>query len=228
MVVKTKGKAKETNNNVVFGIIGVAVVATIVIILLNASGITNSNVTVNYDLIPVTQNEDGSFVGGNPEAPVTIVVWEDFRCSHCHDYEPTLKQFLKEYVETGLARFEFRMLQTASPDTQLFSLAECTGEIDPTKYFIGRDILFDMTSRGWSSSSPREYAQRVGIPYEQILECAGDSNQLNVDTALAQQLGVGGTPAVAVRYADGSLQRLTELPTMDRFRDLVATGSIIQ
>jgi protein-disulfide isomerase len=225
MAIKPKAKNGTPNNNLVLGIMAIALIAGAIFIFLNVSGITQNSISIDYSKMPVTRTDDGAFVLGNPEAPLTVVTWEDFFCSHCHDYEPTMRQFIKNYVETGKVKYEFRMLRTASPNDALFRLAQCVGEADADAFFKGREMLFDMTSKGWdSATSPRQLAADLGIEYSQILDCTSDAQQLATDTALAEALGAGGTPTLLIRDANGNFipQSRTQLSTAPSYANLTA------
>lgn len=43
----------------------------------------------------------------------------------------------------------------------------------------------------------------MGLDYSQILTCANASTRVETDVNLGRQIGVNGTPAVAIRYGDG-------------------------
>jgi hypothetical protein len=53
----------------------------------------------------------------------------------------------------------------------------------------------------------RIVADRFGLEYSDLLQCAGEARQHVTDTALGQRVGVEGTPAILIRY--GSDQPLT-------------------
>ncbi len=204
---KPKAKRKQQNNAVI-GIIIAAVVVAALLIGINFAGLRPASVTIDYANIPVTRTEDGAFVLGNPEAAFTLVVFEDYNCGHCQSYEPTIKQFIKEYVETGLARFEYRNLRTASPSDTIFRVVQCAGEQQPQRFFEFREEMFNLVARGgWrDTTSPRQFAERVGVNYSQILECAQTgANQVVADEALARSANVTGTPFVLFRGASGEL-----------------------
>src|SRR6188474_1184283 len=54
-----------------------------------------------YADIPFSRTEDGAPVLGNPDAPITIIEFADFACPFCQRYEPTMQEFIQEYVATG-------------------------------------------------------------------------------------------------------------------------------
>jgi protein-disulfide isomerase-like protein with CxxC motif len=45
----------------------------------------------------------------------------------------------------------------------------------------------------------------MNLNYDNLLDCAGSVTQITTDAALAQRVGVTGTPALALRRADGTL-----------------------
>tara|TARA_B100000989_G_scaffold52904_1_gene35363 strand:- start:1004 stop:1579 length:576 start_codon:yes stop_codon:yes gene_type:complete len=48
-------------------------------------------------------------VSGNKNAQVTIIAYESLTCSHCADFHKEIyPQLKKEYLDTGLAKIEFR------------------------------------------------------------------------------------------------------------------------
>ena len=48
-------------------------------------------------------------VSGNVDAKITIIVYESLTCSHCADFhENVYPQLKKDYLDTGLAKIEFR------------------------------------------------------------------------------------------------------------------------
>jgi protein-disulfide isomerase len=57
----------------------------------------------------IVEAETNRIVSGNKNAKITIIAYESLTCSHCanfhNDVYPQLK---KEYIDTGLAKIEFR------------------------------------------------------------------------------------------------------------------------
>ncbi len=147
--------------------------------------------------------EDGGFILGDPDAPITIVAFEDFLCPHCQQYESTLKQIIEEYVATGQARFEYRMFTIVNPTFSPLSaqLVECAEELQPGSFWEAHDVMFNITSSSnFAANGARRFAQEMGLNYSDLLACTEDANQYQVDSELANQLGATGTPSVFVRY----------------------------
>ena len=48
-------------------------------------------------------------ISGNENAKITIIAYESLTCSHCADFHKDIyPQLKKEYIDTGLAKIEFR------------------------------------------------------------------------------------------------------------------------
>jgi protein-disulfide isomerase len=201
---KAKGTPKDRTQMILLGIIGAAVVVAILAIVISATGINPNAITLDYSSSTMARQDDGGFVVGNSEAPVTIVVFEDFRCPHCQSYQSELKQFIRDYVFTGKARFEFRMMATSSgTDGTLFTLAECAEQVQAGLFWPAHDELFEMASRGWrNDTGPREFAQKFNLNYSSLLDCQATARQYQVDGNLARSLGVTGTPSLMVRIGN--------------------------
>ena len=48
-------------------------------------------------------------ISGNDNAKITIIAYESLTCSHCADFHKNVyPQLKKDYIDTGLAKIEFR------------------------------------------------------------------------------------------------------------------------
>ena len=174
-----------------------------------------SEIVVEDDLyanIPQTRLEDGGFVLGDEDAPITIVAFEDFLCPHCQAYKPTVDRLIAEYVLTGQARFEYRFFPAVDPAFSPVSAkaAECSEVLRANSFWNAHDVLFDIaSSERFSNTSVRTFAERMNLDYSDLLTCMEDADQVEYDTALGSQLGATGTPSVFVRYGDEPPTRIT-------------------
>ena len=115
MTVKPKNKNTDNKNMMIVGGVIVAAIVVAIAVIIMSSQSSLGGASIDYSSIPQARQADGGFVLGNPDAPVTIVAFEDFICPHCQAYEPTIDQFISKYVATGLARFEYRFLPAVDP-----------------------------------------------------------------------------------------------------------------
>ena len=62
-----------------------------------------------FSLITNINAEIKRIVSGNDNAKITIIAYESLTCSHCADFHKNVyPQLKKEYIDTGLAKIEFR------------------------------------------------------------------------------------------------------------------------
>jgi protein-disulfide isomerase len=226
---KNSDRIKQIQMLAIVGI--VAVVALIAVVIFQSS--TAGGAAGNYGDVAQERTEDGAFILGNPEAPITIVLFEDFLCPHCQNYQPQVKTFINDYVFTGKARVEFRMVVAVDPtySTLAFQLAECSNELKPNSFWEAHDTLFSLAStRRFNEQVARDFATRMEIPYTDLLTCTGTASQFQADNVVAQAAGVRGTPTVGYRINGGEIQfqPLPQQPTAEDLALLVEAYSAAQ
>jgi protein-disulfide isomerase len=161
----------------------------------------------------VSRAEDGAFTLGNPDAPITIIVFADWYCPHCQNYKPTLDRIIEAYVLTGKAAYEARILPTAGRENtlQLGHWAECAAE-SGVNYFAINNALYDLLFNGFQTAAQAQIImeERFGLSAGKMADCLETANQVTIDIAFANKLGVGGTPSVFVRYANGRVESVQD------------------
>ncbi len=161
-----------------------------------------------YADIPFSRTSDGAPVLGDPDAPITIVQFADFACPFCQRYEPTMQAFIKQYVATGRAKYEFRILPTAGGEMTAFigSMVSCMEDQRAGVFWPLHDALYARAEQGeYDAEMLKEVAKQFDLNYVDALMCVGDTSkplQAETDTQLAHSLSVNGTPAIRVRYKD--------------------------
>tara|TARA_B100000965_G_scaffold196172_1_gene163871 strand:- start:604 stop:1179 length:576 start_codon:yes stop_codon:yes gene_type:complete len=59
--------------------------------------------------IAISYAETNRIIAGNKNAKITIIVYESLTCSHCANFHKDVyPKIKKEYIDTGLAKIEFR------------------------------------------------------------------------------------------------------------------------
>ncbi len=163
----------------------------------------------DYRGIPSSRTEDGAYVLGDPDAPITIVQFADVLCGHCRDYKSVIDQFIEEFVMTGEARFEYRFLPTQDDSLFAFQLLQCTYVLRPGAFWYAYDRLYDLVDTDTITSDvllqfTREFALDTAV----LSACLPTAEQSFVDQELADDLEVQGAPTVFVRYGYGPIQPL--------------------
>ncbi len=201
----------QNRNRLIIGIvIGLAVIAAVIFIVISLNNTTQTAVGAYGDL-PQSRLADGGFVVGNPDAKVTIIEFADYACPHCQEYVPTMNQFFETYVKTGKAKFEYRILPTAGGATTEFvgNVLVCMENQKAGSFWKAHDYLFQQASAGnYGTEMLRNLASQLGVDYAEALNCSQNETQVATDVALAGKLGVHGTPAIRVRSADGTVGSL--------------------
>lgn len=225
MTEKTKN-SPQRNKLIIGAIIVVALVAAVIFVVLSSQS-SFSEVETDYAEIAKGRQADGGFVLGDPDAPITVVAFEDFLCPSCQRYKGTVDKYIEAHVATGKARFEYRMMPVVHPGYSRLAaqLTECADTLRPGAFWQAHDTMFQIaSSRSFSDSSSRTFADMMDLSYTELLECTQDALQVTKDMRLAQQHSVTGTPTVFVRYGDGPLQvsRFGQHPTSEQLGMLVA------
>ena len=120
------------------------------------------------------------FTLGNPDAPVKIIEYASFTCSHCAHFHDTVFTKLKtDYIDTGKVHFTLREVYFNRYDLWAGMMARCGGDL---KYFPVTDILFS-TQADWSHTDDplvavdniRKIGLGVGMTGDQLDACMKDS-----------------------------------------------------
>lgn len=133
---------------------------------------------------------------GRADAPVTVIEFTDFNCSHCRDYTLNeLSGILRDYVATGKVRYVAHYF-ALFPETQPATLAAmCAAE--QGRYFEFSHAYFTAVSAGFNNVDL--VAQRVsGLDKKLFDECRRVNPYyaaLNDAINHAKGYGVQGTPS---------------------------------
>jgi protein-disulfide isomerase len=188
-------------------------------------------IDLDYQDIPQHRTEDGAFILGQPDAPVTIVAFEDLLCPHCKSYQSTLNTFIEDYVIPGKARLEYRLLPVHGDDSIFaYSLVICAAEKN-THFWKAVETMFQIA--GGDESLNKEQAHTFADELEftdiRLTTCASENEQFRIDAVLATANEINATPTIAARDADDNLDTdiLPRQPDLDALRHVVEshTGS---
>lgn len=200
----------------ILAVIGVALLAVIFVIGSQILAVTPSSASpyTRYESIPQERLEDGGFVLGNPEAPVTVIEFADFACPHCQEYSVAMERFIDEFVATGKARLEYRMFVSAADPVYgpyTARLAECAADQKDGAFWAAHDVLFEIgRAQGrFNDQTARTLADRLGLNYSELLTCAQDASQHEYDQRLGVSLDVQSTPTLMLRFGDARPQFVT-------------------
>ena len=73
-----------------------------------------------------TNAETKRIVSGNENAKISIIAYESLTCSHCANFHKDVyPQLKKEYIDTGLAKIEFRHFPLGAMAFNAAKIAQC-------------------------------------------------------------------------------------------------------
>lgn len=142
---------------------------------------------------------------GDPDAPVTIIQYADFQCVYCRmfalDIQPDL---VKEFVETGRARIEWRHFPIFGEfSTQAAHAAACAHE--QGAFWEYHDALYEkvgkLSAGAKNVDTLVEIAGSVGLDTSSFRACVVEeryAEQISADFQSGREHGIVGTPSFLV------------------------------
>lgn len=203
------------------GLIGVAVLA-----------LTATTVTAAAPLQPTPEGPPpvtaGDRVLGRADAPVTVIEYASFTCSHCGEwYRQTLPAFKARYIDTGRVRLVFRDLPTAPAEvsTTAAAIARCAV---PDRFFNvahalmhGQEALFESQDvRAWFQAG----VSASGRTMDEVGACVARPETLaaiQADENGGMAAGVRATPTF---FVNGRLVRDNSLAGLSAVIDPLLAG----
>ena len=137
-------------------------------------------------------------IGGNPEGDITIVEFFDYNCGYCKRVHGTVADVLEK---DGKVRLVYKELPILGPQSLLAARAALGVFYSaPEKYTAFHDLL--MTSRGGLEEQKiMDLAEMAGLETTAVKKAMDDprvDQEIQHNLALAQQLGINGTPAFII------------------------------
>ena len=82
-----------------------------------------------FSFISNISAETTRIISGNVDAKITIIAYESLTCSHCADFHRDVyPQLKKEYIDTGLAKIEFRHYPLDIAALNASKIAQCKSD----------------------------------------------------------------------------------------------------
>jgi protein-disulfide isomerase len=211
------------------GVVGVVVVI-IVVILVATGGSSKTPGPVKVHSAQETKlvGEVNSLLGGIPEsgnalgvnsAPVTLVYFGDLQCPFCGEFSRTaLAQLIRRYVRPGKLRIEYRNLETATHEPEIFRVqqnaAMAAGKQHLAWYYI--ELFYHQQSQENSGYVTEEFLRQIaqqvpGLNMTAWLAARSDpefATQITTDAQAANNAGFTGTPAFQIGRTGGELKKL--------------------
>ena len=140
--------------------------------------------------------------------PTRIVLYADFNCVHCADFESTNGDQIEQWLEQGEVTVEYRMVDYLSaPNNQNYSAraanaAYCVADQKPEAYNGFVAALFaaydEHQGKGLDNAAITQLAQEHGADIASCVEDGTFRSAVEHTTRQARVAGVAGTPTVFV------------------------------
>lgn len=148
------------------------------------------------------ERDPRDFVFGNPNGPITVVEFFDYRCGYCKTVAPEVLATVQREGDVRLVLKEFPILPDR--DTGRLGVSERAARVAIAakaegKYLpVHRDL---MAERALDDAAVERIARKHGLDPARLAETGGSAEvnrQLTETHALAQAVGVQGTPTFIV------------------------------
>lgn len=238
--LEAQKKAKQKRQlQLLAGGVALAVVVAVLLIFINRP--SNEGLDIDYDGLafappPVTlatgtpeaspaSEPQQSYTGavlGDPNAPVTMVIYADYQCPYCRLFaSETEPQIIDDFVRDGQVKLEFREfpvlggsdLTSGDNESSLSAQAVmCAGE--QGEYLSYHDKLYanqkGENQGAFNSKRLKQFASELNLDTEAFNECLDSGRYISVlqqSVADGQALGVSATPTFLI---NGNLVQMTD------------------
>ena len=143
-------------------------------------------------------------------APVRIIEFGDFQCSHCKDFhEEITPRLIEDFVSRGIATLEFRHLAFLGPESILAATgAECA--LEQGYFWSYSDLLFfkqnPKNKSTFSTANLKKYARELESSYpnfnvDQFNSCLNSPEKRELVINMSEEalrLGFSSTPSFLI------------------------------
>ena len=141
---------------------------------------------------------------GRADAPVKLILFENFLCDHCRAFEQeVMPQLEREYIDTGKVEAYYVNLAWGSERATLAGLAgECAYQQDEDAFWRYKSVLYEAQATWQGVDDLTALAQNVeGLGADALRTCTEEAryqDEVRRDLELADYIGVEGTPSLIV------------------------------
>ena len=149
-----------------------------------------------------------SLLVGDADAPVKVVVYEDFLCPYCRQLETSTRDFLHQDAARGTVLVEYRPFQLLPDDYSRRALdawAQVLQHGTPAQALRFHDLLYDEQPYEQDANKPdvaalQALAKKAGVTAPKVLDAFDEPDDAYFTAAQKSAAGAGvrGTPTVLV------------------------------
>jgi protein-disulfide isomerase len=210
------------------GVVVAVVVVVIVVVLIATGGKSKSGLAKSKSEITSTTTAVSNLIGGipqsanvlgSPTAPVTLEYFGDLECPICKEFTlGSLPTIIPKWVRTGKLRIEYRSLETATREPEVFKTQQvaalAAGKQNKAWYFI--ETFYHEQGEEDSGYVTESYLQGIAkqVPGLNLTQWTNDrsdgelAKQVTTDEEAAKTNGFNGTPSFLIGHSGGAMSKL--------------------
>ncbi len=224
-------RSREARRQRLITIGAIVAVAVIFLVLLIIPQIQESNAPVGEfaRITPETYPMENGLSLGDPNAPVKVEIFEDFKCSACQAFSQSIEpNIIASLVQTGQVYYIFHNYpflddNSVVKDSDIAaSAAMCAAE--QNRFYDYKKILYtnlNYVVGEFSNKRMVAFAESLGLDMQAFQSCFEDDkykDEIRADVSLAGQMVVTGTPSV---FVNGAAVAPGFVPTFDQINEAV-------
>jgi protein-disulfide isomerase len=221
------GAARRTRLTQLGMVVAVVVVAIVVILVATGGGAKKGlpktahekNATVNEVTSLIGGIEQSGNTLGSPTAPITLQYFGDLECPICQKFTlGSLPTVIPKWVRTGKLRIEYRSLETATREPEVFKAqqvaANAAGKQNKAWNFI--ETFYHEQGEEDSGYVTEKYLQGIAsqVPGLDLTQWTSDrsdpklAQEVSADGEAAANAGFNGTPSFLIGHTGGAMKKL--------------------
>lgn len=177
---------------------------------------------------------DASIVVGPVDAPVKVVIYEDFLCPYCRQLEQSTRDVLRDYAAKGKAQVEYRPVNILTQNTYsaraMNTWAAVLKNASPVAALKLHDLLFEeqpyeASADDTTDADLLELVKKAGADNDAVTAAAKkqDDAFFAASAAAAEKVGLTGTPTVLINGQ--KLDGMSPDQIIEEIESRVAAGS---
>jgi len=164
----------------------------------------------------VLENMENGIILGDKDAPITMIEFTNFLCSHCADFAiKTLPTIEEKYIKSG----QLKLAILISPPLELGEAALCA--LEQNKFEQYHNYLFENQDKISEVNDLKIFAENVGMNKDKFSKCLDSKKYENTANSWfneSQQRGVEGTPTFFI-YSSNNTEDFEKIVGAAPFED---------
>jgi protein-disulfide isomerase len=221
--VRQEQASRERNRKILITVAVLVVLAVIVVagVLIGGGGSSPSQAGAAAAKVDARVDGQALVIGTNPDAP-KVVIYEDFLCPYCREFESASRTTLRDAAARGDVVVQYRPFHLLQDDYSTLALTAWSAVLQkgtPAQALKFHDLLYANQPYESDTNKPDiddlvALAKKAGVKDSSVLDAMRQPNQPFVDAAntSATTANVQGTPTVILdgKQLEGSPSDLAD------------------